>query len=279
MAIQKITSNVLADGAVSASNLEDGSVSASKLAAGSVSASSLGDNSVTEAKLADSSISTAKLADNSVSSAKLANNSVGIDQLNLSDGTNGQILTTNGSGTISFADAAGGGGAWNVISSQTVSSAVSSVEFTSITGYTHYVLQISNLLPSDSKALRYTAAYDGGSTYITTGYNRNLMFPANNTTGTVSGDLTSNLPYAEVSNSFGTNLPGQAQLWFGNASSSVSAICFNAPGTSTTPPAALSVANTFNTGYLTSAITKLKFVMQTGNINSATFTLYGLATS
>lgn len=237
MAIQKITSNVLADGAVSAANL----------------------------------------GDNSVTSAKLANNSVGIDQLNLSDGTDGQILTTDGSGTLSFADAAGG--SWNVISSQTVSSAVSAVEFTSITGYTHYVLQISNLLPSDSKALRYTAAYDGGSTYITTGYNKNLMFPANNTTGTVSGELTSNQPYAEISNSFGTNLPGQAQLWFGNASSSVSSICFNAPGTSTTPPAALSIANTFNTGYLSSAITKLKFVMQTGTINSATFTLYGLATS
>jgi len=198
-----------------------------------------------------------------------------------SQGTDGQVLTSTGSG-VAWEDAAsggGGGGAWNVISSQTVSTAVSSVEFTSITGYTHYVLQISNLLPSASKALRYTAAYDGGSTYITTGYNRNLMFPANNTTGTVSGALTSNQPYAEVSNSFGTNLPGQAQLWFGNASSSVSAICFSAPGTSTTPPAALSVANTFNTGYLSSAITKLKFVMQTGTINSATFTLYGLATS
>ena len=97
MAIQKITSNVLADGAVSAANL----------------------------------------GDNSVTSAKLANNSVGIDQLNLSDGTDGQILTTDGSGTLSFADAAGG--SWNVISSQTVSSAVSAVEFTSITGYTHYV--------------------------------------------------------------------------------------------------------------------------------------------
>ena len=237
MAIQKITSNVLADGAVSAANL----------------------------------------GDNSVTSAKLANNSVGIDQLNLTDGTDGQILTTDGSGTLSFADAAGG--SWNVISSQTVSSAVSSVEFTSITGYTHYVLQISNLLPSESKALRYTAAYDGGSSYITTGYNKNLMFPANNTTGTVSGDLTSNLSYAEISNSYGTNVPGQAQLWFGNASSMVSAVCFNAPGTSTTPAAALSVSNSYNTGYLTSAITKLKFVMQTGTINSATFTLYGLATS
>jgi len=34
----------------------------------------------------------------------LADNIVGLDQLNLSDGTNGQALVTNGSGTLSFAD-------------------------------------------------------------------------------------------------------------------------------------------------------------------------------
>jgi hypothetical protein len=33
-----------------------------------------------------------------------AANSVGVTELNLSDGTNGQVLTTNGSGTLSFAD-------------------------------------------------------------------------------------------------------------------------------------------------------------------------------
>ncbi len=33
-----------------------------------------------------------------------SDNSVGITQLNVSDGTNGQVLTTNGSGTLSFAD-------------------------------------------------------------------------------------------------------------------------------------------------------------------------------
>ena len=104
MAIQKITSNVLADGAVSASNLED----------------------------------------NSVTSAKLANNSVGIDQLNLSDGTDGQLLKTNGSGTLSFVDA-GGGGRWTQISSTTLNPAspVNSVEFTNFVdaAYSEYEIR------------------------------------------------------------------------------------------------------------------------------------------
>ena len=39
----------------------------------------------------------------------LTSNSVGITELNVSDGTNGQMLSTNGSGTLSFATASGGG--------------------------------------------------------------------------------------------------------------------------------------------------------------------------
>lgn len=44
------------------------------------------------------------MANTKVTSAVIADNAVGIDQLNVSDGTNGQVLTTNGSGTLSFGD-------------------------------------------------------------------------------------------------------------------------------------------------------------------------------
>ena len=39
-----------------------------------------------------------------VGNAQIATNTVGITELNVSDGTNGQILKTNGSGTLSFID-------------------------------------------------------------------------------------------------------------------------------------------------------------------------------
>ena len=38
-----------------------------------------------------------------VSNAQIGSNKVGITELNVTDGTNGQVLTTNGSGTLSFA--------------------------------------------------------------------------------------------------------------------------------------------------------------------------------
>ena len=52
--------------------------------------------------LADGSVVTAKIADDAVNAAKVADNAICIAALNVSDGSNGQALTTNGSGTLSF---------------------------------------------------------------------------------------------------------------------------------------------------------------------------------
>ena len=54
--------------------------------------------------MANTKITADNLAANAVTSASIADNSIGITQLNVSDGTNGQVLTTNGSGTLSFGD-------------------------------------------------------------------------------------------------------------------------------------------------------------------------------
>ena len=51
-----------------------------------------------------SGVGTSQLADDAVTAAKIADNVVGIAALNVSDGTNGQVLTTNGSGRLSFTD-------------------------------------------------------------------------------------------------------------------------------------------------------------------------------
>ena len=49
-------------------------------------------------------VSNIQISSNTITATELADNSVGIIELNVSDGTNGQILKTNGSGTLSFTD-------------------------------------------------------------------------------------------------------------------------------------------------------------------------------
>jgi len=55
-------------------------------------------------------VTTSAIADDAVTAAKIADNAVDIARLNVSDGSAGQSLTTNGSGTLSFATI---GGAFN----------------------------------------------------------------------------------------------------------------------------------------------------------------------
>ena len=57
---------------------------------------------ITSRVIADDSVTTAAIADDAITSALIADNSVGIDALNVTDGTNGQALVTDGSGSLSF---------------------------------------------------------------------------------------------------------------------------------------------------------------------------------
>ena len=61
-----------------------------------------GDNTVTSAKIVNGTIVAADLADDAVTAAKIADNSVDIARLNVSDGSNGQVLKTDGAGNLGF---------------------------------------------------------------------------------------------------------------------------------------------------------------------------------
>ena len=82
MAVRKIHSNSIPDNAITTDHIGTGVIVTDDIAA----------NAVT----------TTDIQDDAVTSAKVATNAIGIDALNLSDGTSGQALITNGSGTISF---------------------------------------------------------------------------------------------------------------------------------------------------------------------------------
>lgn len=87
-----------------------------------------------------------------------------------SDGNADQQLKTDGSGNLSWVDA-GGGGAWNVVSSTTLSSAVASVELT-LSGYDDYEIRIDNMNPGTrvgnvAEYFRVHFSTNGGTSYST----------------------------------------------------------------------------------------------------------------
>ena len=60
-------------------------------------------DAVTTAKIADDQITAALIADDAVGAAAIADNSIDVARLNTAEGSAGQFLKTNGSGTLSFA--------------------------------------------------------------------------------------------------------------------------------------------------------------------------------
>lgn len=146
------------------------------------------------------------VSDGAVTSAKLGNNSVGITQLNVSDGTNGQALTTNGSGTLSFADAGLSG--WSSSSGNLLSSDASKGIYLGVNSAT-----ASNLL-DDYEEGTFTPSWvanSGGGSITSVSNNTgfytkmgrfvfiNIYGAPVNTSGTVTTWKITNLPFTSAS--------------------------------------------------------------------------------
>ena len=109
LASSAVVTASIVDDAVTQAKIADDAVGADQLAASAVVTASMVDDAVTTAKIADDAITSALIADDAVVAAGIADNSVDIARLNVTDGTNGQLLSTNGSGTLSFTDPPSGG--------------------------------------------------------------------------------------------------------------------------------------------------------------------------
>jgi len=69
---------------------------------GTVSNIQIAASAVGSLELADSAVIESKLLDGAVTAPKISDNAVGVSAINVSDGTSGQVLSTNGSGGLAF---------------------------------------------------------------------------------------------------------------------------------------------------------------------------------
>ena len=143
-----ITTAKLVNGTIITVDLADDAVTTAKIADAQITTALIADDAVTTAKIADAQITTALIADDAVTTDKLANsinsaitantakvtnaitthtgdvtgaaaltiatNAVNITKLAVTDGSAGQVLSTDGSGTLSFITSGGLYNAWLV---------------------------------------------------------------------------------------------------------------------------------------------------------------------
>ena len=92
----------LASSAVVTASIVDDAITTAKIADDAITSALIADDAITSALIADDAITSALIADDAVIAAAIADNSVDIARLNVSDGSASQVLTTNGSNTLSF---------------------------------------------------------------------------------------------------------------------------------------------------------------------------------
>jgi hypothetical protein len=180
--------------------------------------------------------------------------------------------------------AAAGGGAWEVIQSQTVSSSVTSVVFnTGITGYTHYKLLFTCYYSGHTTATTIWVSSDGGSTY------EGNSWKAAQTTVKSDGIAANNAGWASSGGKLGINRYNNqhattqylsAEVIFTGLTEGVwthaNSDCINYVSNTTA-----SAASTFAIMPTTTAYNAIKIseVNSTVTIDSGTFTLYGIKNS
>jgi len=192
----------------------------------------------------------------------------------LAAGTATQVLTSNGAAAPTWTTPSGG--AMVFLSSQTVSSAVASVNFNGLTGYDKYRVIIQNVAASTATSMLLRIGTGSSPSYINP---ISYMYIANNQSGTVSSggntgsydraDLTQQAwssslmaditiaGFTSASRVFGVAL--SHYKWDGGGQLSHQFSSFNA-----------------STG---SVCTAIQFIPQSGTINSGSFFLYGITSS
>lgn len=206
--------------------------------------------------------------------------------------TAGQLLAWDNANTRWAAADAAGGGAWNVISSTTVSSAVASVEFT-LSGYENYALKFTNLNTSANggySTLRLQFSVDGGSNYLSTVYaTRRHMGSYDNASESYHGRDNqvgaNHLAVTDVYNGTNSNTDGMVFIYNNKAGVNNKTGIFH--GIDSRGYGNVANQNPFyaDGAYVvtnSSVINKVKWLIagnNSYNISHGTYTLYGISTT
>lgn len=195
------------------------------------------------------------------------------------DGTNGQVLQTNGSGTLSFATPSGG--SWIYLSTVTASnSATVDMETTLDSTYDTYAIICSNLVAQNAG---YTLAvrFKESGTYQTADYSYyRINGVTNNAVNNTNTDSADGI-YITAGQASAADKPGNFVLYLFRPSSTTvrkNVQWTGGGGESSSANYIYTVSGAGNRNS-TTAVTGIRFLFGLGNITSGTFRLYGIKNS
>jgi len=197
-------------------------------------------------------------------------------------GTNGQVLTSAGSGAAPTWSTPSSG-AMTFISVTTVSGTPSTVDITSgiSSTYDDYVVIFENVALSGATARLEMLFYKSGA-FQTSGYRMNYVFFDSSSSTVSSSNATASFVITRQGSSTGANLrSGTINLYNLNSTTAYASSCtYMAQNTGSSATGANN-NNSFGGGTLdtAAAVTQLRFLPSAGTFTSGTFRLYGIQKS
>ena len=264
-------------------NLADASTSAKGAASFSSDNFAASSGAIT---IKDLGVATAEIQDNAITLAKMAGGTDGNlitydtsgNPAAVATGSAGQILTSAGAGAVpTFADA-GGGGLHTLISTQTVSSAVSSVDFTGLDStYNRFYIRIDGCRPSIDDRHLYLRLGDS-SNFNTNGQDYSAINIKSDNTSvafSVGVDVDHMRMCDEVHSASHAGLCADVHLYNTTSTSLDPQVSTEAQYLRADVP-----SHTFMNGRIDEddrSFTAVRFLFHTGNIAAGIFKLYGVA--
>ena len=254
-----------------------------------ISTDTIADSAITAVKIADGTVVAADIADNAVTLAKMAGGTDGQiitydasgDPVAIGPGTAGQVLTSAGA-NLPQTFATAGGGAWNYLDSITASGQAS-INFENVfdSTYDQYRITGTTIIPSvDGIRFEWQAGTSSTPTYVTTGYQYhycNVYSGANIYYGTSSTSSTIGVLTRYVGADTGQVLYFEHNIF--KPSDTTKYKCFSGSLTAYGEFNHARLGTHVSTLPSTTAVTSLKYFCENGNFVSGIFRLYGLANS
>ena len=193
-------------------------------------------------------------------------------------GSSGQVLTSGGAGALPTFTSAGR----LVYLSQLSASNSASISFTSLitSAYNSYLLTYYNVFPiTNTAGLNMQISTNNGSSYIATNYLSGLnRIPYNSATAANANSTTAYIITPGLSSTT-TNSPGNGYVILQNMMNSAIPSCGGAGTGYSTASAAFTQFTVGSTNTANTNANAIQLAMNSGNISSGVFTLYGIKES
>lgn len=201
---------------------------------------------------------------------------LGANALPAGNGTDGQVLTSDGAGAAAWEDGGGGGGGLVPIS-KTTASASSAVDIDLTGGYSAYLVRLENVITENNNAVAVLrTSTDGGSTFDDGASNYAYTIEQLSTTATHTDSSAALyvLLAQNIGNASGKSVSGFVKVGVGGAVyPSIAYSLDYTSGASNVSGKAMGAGHRLST----TAVDAIRIYMLSGNITSGDFHLYGIA--